>query len=121
RQRVSAEGRAVVARLVDEHHGVVGEDRRDRLEAAGERLADDPVMLVYKPGDHGSTFGGNPLAAAIAREALKVLIDEKMIDNSAKLGAYFLEKLRGLKSKWIKEVRGKGLWIGLELTEAAGG
>jgi ornithine--oxo-acid transaminase len=53
-------------------------------------LADDPVMLVYKPGDHGSTFGGNPLAAAIAREALKVLIDEKMVENSAKLGAYFL-------------------------------
>jgi ornithine--oxo-acid transaminase len=84
-------------------------------------LADDPVMLVYKPGDHGSTFGGNPLAAAIAREALKVLIDEGMIENSAKLGAYFLEKLRGLKSKWIKDVRGKGLWIGLELTEEAGG
>ena len=84
-------------------------------------LADDPVMLVYKPGDHGSTFGGNPLAAAIAREALKVLIDEKMIENSATLGAYFLQKLRGLKSKWIKEVRGKGLWIGLELTEEAGG
>jgi ornithine--oxo-acid transaminase len=84
-------------------------------------LADDPVMLVYKPGDHGSTFGGNPLAAAIAREALKVLIDEKMVENSAKLGTYFLDKLRGLKSKWIKEVRGKGLWIGLELTEEAGG
>jgi len=84
-------------------------------------LADDPVMLVYKPGDHGSTFGGNPLAAAVAREALKVLVEEKLIENSAAMGDYFLARLRGLKSKWIKEVRGKGLWIGLELTEAAGG
>jgi ornithine--oxo-acid transaminase len=84
-------------------------------------LADDPIMLVFKPGDHGSTFGGNPLAAAIAREALRVLVDEKLIENSATQGAYFLEKLRGLKSKWIKDVRGKGLWIGLELTPEAGG
>jgi len=61
------------------------------------------------------------MAAAIAREALKVLIDEKMIENSATMGAYFLEKLQGLKSPWIKEVRGKGLWIGLELTPEAGG
>ncbi len=84
-------------------------------------LADDPIMLVYKPGDHGSTFGGNPLAAAIAREALKVLVEEGLIENSARLGEYFLDKLRGLESKWIKEVRGKGLWIGLELTLEAGG
>jgi ornithine--oxo-acid transaminase len=84
-------------------------------------LADDPVMLVFKPGDHGSTFGGNPLAAAVARAALRVLVDEKMIENSATQGAYFIEKLRGLKSKWIKEVRGKGLWIGLELVPEAGG
>jgi ornithine--oxo-acid transaminase len=84
-------------------------------------LADDPVMLVFKPGDHGSTFGGNPLAAAVAREALRVLVDEKLVENSATQGAYFLEKLRGLKSKWIKEVRGKGLWIGLELVPEAGG
>ena len=84
-------------------------------------LADDPIMLVYKPGDHGSTFGGNPLAAAVAREALKVLIDEGMVENSAVQGAYFLEKLKGLKSKHIKEVRGKGLWIGLELKPEAGG
>jgi ornithine--oxo-acid transaminase len=84
-------------------------------------LADDPVMLVFRPGDHGSTFGGNPMAAAIAREALKVLVDEKMVENSAAMGAYFLEKLRSLRSPWIKEVRGKGLWIGLELTAEAGG
>jgi ornithine--oxo-acid transaminase len=82
-------------------------------------LADDVVMGVFNPGDHGSTFGGNPLGCAVARAALKVLRDEGMIENSAKLGAYFLDKLRQLESPLIKEVRGVGLWIGLELTCAA--
>jgi ornithine--oxo-acid transaminase len=84
-------------------------------------LANDPVMDVFHPGDHGSTFGGNPLACAVAREALKVLVEERMIENSAEQGAYFLDRLRGLRSPHIKEVRGKGLWIGLELTPEAGG
>ncbi len=84
-------------------------------------LADDDLMLVFKPGDHGSTFGGNPLAAAVAREALRVLIDERLIENSAELGEYFLGKLRSLRSRSIKEVRGKGLWIGVELVPEAGG
>jgi ornithine--oxo-acid transaminase len=84
-------------------------------------LADDEVMGVFHPGDHGSTFGGNPLAAAVAREALAVLVEEKLAENSDRLGAYFLERLRGIRSRHIKEVRGKGLWIGLELTPGAGG
>jgi len=84
-------------------------------------LADDDVMSVYEPGDHGSTFGGNPLGAAIAREALRVLIDEKMVDRSAELGEYFLAKLKTIESRWIKEVRGRGLWIGVELVTEAGG
>jgi ornithine--oxo-acid transaminase len=84
-------------------------------------LADDDLMLVFKPGDHGSTFGGNPLAAAVAREALRVLIDERLIENSAELGEYFLGKLRSLRSRSIKDVRGKGLWIGVELVPEAGG
>ncbi|HEX6853645.1 MAG TPA: ornithine--oxo-acid transaminase [Candidatus Polarisedimenticolaceae bacterium] len=84
-------------------------------------LADDEVMGVFHPGDHGSTFGGNPLAAAIAQAALKVLVDEKLIENSATLGEYFLQRLRAIKSPLIKEVRGKGLWIGLELVPEAGG
>lgn len=84
-------------------------------------LADDEVMGVFAPGDHGSTFGGNPLACAVARTAIRVLIDEGMVENSARLGAYFIERLRSLKSKKIKEVRGKGLWIGVELTPDAGG
>jgi ornithine--oxo-acid transaminase len=84
-------------------------------------LADDEVMGVFHPGDHGSTFGGNPLACAVAREALRVLVDEKLIENSSNLGEYFLKRLRGLRSPHIKEVRGKGLWIGLELVPEAGG
>jgi ornithine--oxo-acid transaminase len=78
-------------------------------------------MAVFRPGDHGSTFGGNPLGCAVAREALKVLVDEKLIENSAQLGEYFVQKLRKLQSKSIKEVRGVGLWIGLELQAEAGG
>ena len=84
-------------------------------------LADDEVMSVFHPGDHGSTYGGNPLAAAIARAALTAIVDEGMVENSATLGAYFLEKLRAIDSPWIQEVRGKGLWIGIELRREAGG
>ncbi len=84
-------------------------------------LADDEVMGVFHPGDHGSTFGGNPLACAVARTAIKVLIEERLVENSARLGDYFITRLRELKSKHIKEVRGKGLWIGVELTADAGG
>ena len=84
-------------------------------------LADDEVMSVFNPGDHGSTFGGNPLACAVAREAVKVLTEENMVQNSAELGEYFTTKLRGLKSRHIKDVRGRGLWIGLELVPEAGG
>jgi ornithine--oxo-acid transaminase len=82
-------------------------------------LADKGVLGVFKPGDHGSTFGGNPLASAVARAALQVLIDEKLVERSAELGAYFLAKLRTIKSPIIREVRGRGLWIALELTCAA--
>jgi ornithine--oxo-acid transaminase len=84
-------------------------------------LADGEVMDVFSPGDHGSTFGGNPLGAAVAREALRVLVEEKMIENSAELGRYFLENLKKIASRWIKEVRGRGLWIGVELVPEAGG
>lgn len=84
-------------------------------------LADDEVMNVFQPGDHGSTFGGNPLACAVARVALKVLQEEGMIANSARLGEYFLERLKGIASPHVKEVRGKGLWIGVELFPEAGG
>ena len=84
-------------------------------------LADDEVMGVFKPGEHGSTYGGNPMAAAVARAALRVLVEEGMVENSAALGPYFMERLRGIRSEHIKEVRGKGLWIGVELHPEAGG
>jgi ornithine--oxo-acid transaminase len=82
-------------------------------------LARREVLGVFKPGDHGSTYGGNPLACAVARAALKVLVDEKLTERSAELGAYFLDKLNTLKSPIIKDVRGRGLWIGIELTGPA--
>ena len=84
-------------------------------------LSRKDVLDVFNPGDHGSTFGGNPLAAAIARESIKVLVEENLIENSFKLGEYFREKLRGIKSKHIKEIRGKGLFIGVELYPEAKG
>ena len=77
------------------------------------------VLGVFNPGDHGSTFGGNPLACAVAREALKVLTEEKLVENSYEMGKYFTDKLRTIKGKHIKEVRGKGLLIGVELDCAA--
>ncbi len=82
-------------------------------------LASKEILGVFHPGDHGSTFGGNPLACAVARAALRVLIDEGMIRNSAELGQYFLNRLREIRSSNVKEVRGKGLWIGIELHTAA--
>ncbi len=84
-------------------------------------LADDEVMGVFHPGDHGSTYGGNPAAAAVARAALRVLVDEKMVENSAELGPYFMDRLREIDSPHVQEVRGKGLWIGIELKAEAGG
>ncbi len=84
-------------------------------------LSSKEVLGVFNPGDHGSTFGGNPLAAAVAREALKVLVEEKLPERSFELGKYFREKLREIPSKHVKEVRGKGLFIGVELKPEAGG
>jgi ornithine--oxo-acid transaminase len=84
-------------------------------------LSSKEVLGVFNPGDHGSTFGGNPLGAAIARESMKVLIEEKLIENSFKLGNYFMDRLREIKSPHIKEIRGKGLFIGVELKDEANG
>lgn len=82
-------------------------------------LASKEILGVYQPGDHGSTFGGNPLGCAVARTALRVLIEEKMVERSAELGAYFLDRLRSLRSRDLREVRGRGLWIGIEMNSPA--
>jgi ornithine--oxo-acid transaminase len=84
-------------------------------------LADHEIMDLFLPGEHGSTFGGNPLAAAIGRAALSVLVEENLIENAAAQGEYFLDHLSEITSPHIKEVRGKGLLIGIELHSAAGG
>jgi len=84
-------------------------------------LASKSVLGLFKPGDHGSTFGGNPLGAAVATEALNVLTDEGLIQNARELGEYFQERLAEIPSPHVKEVRGKGLLIGVELKPQAGG
>ena len=82
-------------------------------------LASREVLGVFQHGDHGSTFGGNPLGCAVARTALRVLMEEKMVERSAEMGAYFLSRLQTIQSPAIKEVRGKGMWIGIELEDMA--
>lgn len=84
-------------------------------------LADEEAMMVFKPGDHGSTFGGSPLAAAVAQAALSVLVEENLIDNANEQGEYLMGRLRRIESPHIKEVRGRGLLIGVELYPEAGG
>ncbi len=82
-------------------------------------LASKEILGVYQPGDHGSTFGGNPLGCAIARTALRILVEEKLVERSAELGAYFLALLKTLHSPYLQEVRGIGLWIAVELNVPA--
>lgn len=84
-------------------------------------LADREVLGVFKAGDHGSTFGGNPLACAVARESLRVIVEEKLVENADELGRYFIDKLKTIRSRRIKEIRGRGLLIGMELVPEAGG
>ncbi len=84
-------------------------------------LSDKEILGLFTPGEHGSTFGGNPLGAAVARAAIKVIVEEGLIQRSEELGNYFIEQLSEIPSPHVKEVRGKGLLIGIELNEKAGG
>jgi ornithine--oxo-acid transaminase len=83
-------------------------------------LSDSEVMDVFSPGDHGSTFGGNPLGAAIARAALKVLVDESLCERAEELGNWFMDELRGIESPHVALVRGKGLLIGVVVKDDSG-
>lgn len=84
-------------------------------------LADHELMGLFQPGEHGSTFGGNPLGAAVARTALRVVQEEGLVENAARMGEYFYDQLSEIPSHHVKEVRGKGLLIGVELKPEAGG
>jgi ornithine--oxo-acid transaminase len=113
--------------LAEEHDGIeadltlIGKALSGGYYPVSAVLSNTEVMGVLQPGEHGSTFGGNPLACAIARTALKVLVEEGMIDNAAKMGTYFLKELKQIKDEKIKEVRGKGLLIGMEFFPDTGG
>ncbi|MHC4915128.1 MAG: ornithine--oxo-acid transaminase [Planctomycetota bacterium] len=113
--------------LAEEHEGIeadltlVGKALSGGLYPVSAVLSNKEVLGVFQPGDHGSTYGGNPLACAVARVALRVLIEEGMIENAARLGPIFMDRLRAVESPWIREVRGRGLLIGVELDPEAGG
>jgi ornithine--oxo-acid transaminase len=83
-------------------------------------LADDEIMLTIKPGEHGSTYGGNPIAAKVAIAALEVLQEEKLVENSEKIGAYFRKEMRAINSPLIQEVRGKGLLNAIQIKPTNG-
>lgn len=100
---------------------IVGKALSGGLYPVSAVLGSEEVLGVFRPGDHGSTFGGNPLAAAVAREALRVLVDEKLCERSAELGAYMLGRLQRIESPHVRQVRGRGLFIGVELHPQAGG
>ena len=82
-------------------------------------VANKDILGVFNPGSHGSTFGGNPMACAVSIASLEVLEDEKLAENSLELGNYFMDELKKIEHPSIKEVRGRGLFIGVELTEEA--
>ena len=113
--------------LAEEHEGIeadltlVGKALSGGFYPISAVLSNIEVLGLLKPGEHGSTFGGNPLACAVARTAMKVLVEEHMIENAAEMGEYFLSGLSQIKSPYIKEVRGKGLLIGVELLPEVGG
>jgi ornithine--oxo-acid transaminase len=115
------------ALLAEEHEGIeadltlIGKALSGGFYPVSAVLSNKEVLEILKPGQHGSTFGGNPLACSIARVALKVLVDEEMIKNSREMGAYFLEELKKIENKNIKDTRGRGLMIAIELHEGTEG
>ena len=113
--------------LAEEHEGIeadvtlIGKALSGGYYPVSAVLSNSEVLGVLQPGQHGSTFGGNPLACAIARTALKVLVEEGMIANAERQGARFLSQLASIKSPAVREVRGRGLMLAVELKPEAGG
>jgi ornithine--oxo-acid transaminase len=113
--------------FASEHEGVrpdvmiIGKALAGGFYPVSAVLADQAILGLFTPGEHGSTFGGNPLAAAVARAALRVIREEKLAERSAELGEYFIDQLSEIPSPHVREVRGKGLFVGIELKPEAGG
>ncbi len=99
---------------------VVGKALAGGVYPVSAMLADEAVMGVFAPGDHGSTFGGNPLGAAVARAALRVIVDEGLPERAQRLGSWFTQELAKIPSPHVREVRGRGLMIGVEIRESSG-
>ncbi len=113
--------------LAEEHDGIeadatlIGKALSGGFYPVSAVLSNNDILGIFLPGEHGSTFGGNPLACTVAVAALRAIIDENMIQNSAENGAYFMECLKEIKNPGIAEVRGRGLLIGVELKKELGG
>jgi ornithine--oxo-acid transaminase len=109
--------------LAEEHEGIqadltlIGKALSGGFYPVSAVLSNEAVLGLLQPGQHGSTFGGNPLACAVARMALRVLVEERMVENAAAMGAYFLSELKRIQSPAVREVRGRGLMIAVELEE----
>ena len=99
---------------------VVGKALSGGFYPVSAMLSSEDVMSVFHPGDHGSTFGGNPFGAAVARAALQVIVDESLVERSRELGDWFMSELRAIDSPHVEEVRGKGLMIGVEIKRESG-
>ena len=112
--------------LAEEHEGVeadmtlIGKALSGGFYPVSAVLSNSEAMSVLHPGEHGSTFGGNPLACAVARMALKVLVEEGMIENAARVGGYLKSRLEAIRSPLVKDIRGTGLMIAIELHADAG-
>jgi ornithine--oxo-acid transaminase len=113
--------------LAEEHEGVeadvtlLGKALSGGFYPVSAVLSTTEVLGVLRPGQHGSTFGGNPLACAVARAAVRVLVEENMVENAARMGDHLLHGLRQIGSDRVREVRGRGLMLAVELRAAAGG
>jgi len=99
---------------------IVGKALGGGVYPVSATIADAEFMDVFKPGDHGSTFGGNPLGAAVGLASLNVIVDEKLPERSDQLGSWFMDQLRELKSPHVEEIRGKGLMIGVVIKQSSG-